>query len=201
VEICGDGPTHQACEDLAVMRAIPNLMVLSPSDPVTTKLATEAIAAHVGPVYMRLGRQDAAVLHKEDVKFEIGKMIRLREGRDVTLIATGHMVEQAMLAANELARTGIECRVLDCHTIKPIDREEIILAARETRGIVTAEDHNIIGGLGSAVCEVVSESHPTRVLRVGLQDRFASSGRDYRKLMAHFHLDRAEIVRRAKELI
>jgi transketolase len=100
-----------------------------------------------------------------------------------------------------LARAGIDCRVLDCHTIKPIDREEIISAARETRGIITAEDHNIIGGLGSAVCEVVSESHPVRVLRVGLQDRFASSGRDYRKLMSHFHLDSAEIVRRAKELL
>ena len=201
VEICGDGPTHQACEDLAVMRAIPTLMVLSPSAPVSTKLATEAIAAYVGPVYMRLGRQDAAVLHKEDIKFELGKMIRLREGRDVTLIATGHMVEQAILAADELAGAGIECRVLDCHTIKPIDRDAIISAARETRGIVTAEDHNIIGGLGSAVCEVVSESHPMRVSRMGLQDRFASSGRDYRKLLAHFHLDSAEIVRRAKEVL
>jgi transketolase len=201
VEVCGDGPTHQACEDLAVMRAIPNLLVLSPSDPVTTKLATEAIAAHVGPVYMRLGRQDAAVLHAEDVRFTLGRMIRLREGGDVTLIATGNMVEQSMLAAEAMAKDGIECRVVDCHTIKPIDREEIVSAARETGGIVTAEDHSVFGGLGSAVCEVVSESHPTRVLRVGLQDRFASSGRDYRKLLSHFRLDAAEIVRRARELV
>jgi transketolase len=201
VEICGDGPTHQACEDLAVMRAIPNLMVLSPGDPVTTKLATEAIAAYVGPVYMRLGRQDAKVLHGENVSFALGRMIRLREGGDVTLIATGNMVEQSLLAAEELAREGIDCRVLDCHTIKPIDREQILSAARETRGIVTAEDHSIFGGLGSAVCEVVSESHPARVLRVGLQDRFASSGRDYRKLLSHFRLDSAEIARRAKELL
>jgi transketolase len=150
---------------------------------------------------VRLGRQDAKVLHKEDVKFALGKMIRLREGRDVTLIATGHMVEQALLAADKLARSGVQCRVLDCHTIKPIDREEIILAARETRGIVTAEDHNIIGGLGSAVCEVVSESHPTRVLRMGLKDRFASSARDYRKLLSHFQIDSAEIVRLAREIV
>ena len=176
-------------------------MVLSPSDPVTTQRATEAIAAHVGPVYVRLGRQNATVIHKEDVPFTLGRMIRLREGNDLALIATGHMVEQVLLAADELAQSGVNCRVLDCHTIKPIDRDEIISAAKETGGIVTAEDHSVIGGLGSAVCEVVAEAHPARVLRVGLTDRFASSGRDYRKLMSHYSLDSAEIVRRAKELL
>jgi len=201
VEICGDGPTHQACEDFAVMRAMPNLIVLSTSDPVTTKRATEAIAALDGPVYMRLGRQDATVLHSEDVDFQIGRMLKLRDGDDITLIATGNMVEQALLAAETLARAGVTARVLDCHTIKPIDRATIQEAARETAGIVTAEDHNIYGGLGSAVCEVVAETFPCPVYRVGLQDRFASSGRDYRALLAHFHLDSHEIVRRAEALL
>ncbi len=201
VEICGDGPTHQACEDLAVMRSIPNLMVLSPSDPVTTRLATVAIARYQGPVYMRLGRQTANVLHRPDVPFQLGRMIRLRDGDDLTVIATGHMVEQAMLAAEVLGTRGIKVRVLDCHTIKPIDVAEIVSAARETSGIVTAEDHNTIGGLGAAVCEVVAEHSPTRVLRVGLQDRFASSGRDYRLLLSHYGLDGQAIVRRAEELL
>ena len=201
VEICGDGPTHQACEDLAIMRVIPNLVVLSPSDPITTRLATQAIASYKGPVYMRLGRQTANVLHRPDVAFEIGRMIRLREGSDLAVIATGHMVEQALLAADLLAAKGLRIRVLDCHTIKPIDVAEIVSAARETSGIVTVEDHNIVGGLGAAVCEVVAEHCPTRVLRVGLQDRFASSGRDYRLLLSHYGLDSQAIVRRCEELV
>jgi len=140
VEICGDGPSHQGVEDLAILRTFPNLTMLSPSDPVTTRLATMAAWEMKGPVYIRLGRQPAAVLHTEDVEFRIGKMIRLREGRDVTLIATGNMVEQALLAAGELEREGVQARVLDCHTIKPIDRGEIVQAAEETGCIVTAED-------------------------------------------------------------
>jgi len=201
VEICGDGVTHQAIEDIAVMRAIPNMMVVCPSDPVTTRKAVLAIAEHVGPVYMRLGRQEAAVLHGADAQFTLGEMIRLREGRDVAIIATGHMVEQAVLAADALAFKGIVARVLDCHTIKPIDIEAIVAAAAETGGIVTAEDHNVIGGLGSAVCEVVACQRPARVYRVGLADRFASSGRGYRRLMAHYRLDAAEIVRQVLRLL
>ncbi|MCP5113530.1 MAG: transketolase family protein, partial [bacterium] len=193
VEICGDGPSHQGCEDLAIMRAMPNLTVLSPSDPVTTRLATLAIAGRQGPFYMRLGRQKATVLHPESVNFEIGRMLPLREGSDVTIIATGHMVKQALLAAGELAGRGTEARVLDCHTIKPIDRDAIVAAARETGRIVTVEDHYITGGLGSAVCEVVAEEHPVPVTRIGLRDRFASSGRDYRKLLSHYGLDAAHI--------
>ncbi len=201
VEICGDGPTHQACEDLAIMRVIPNLVVLSPSDPITTRLATQTIASYKGPVYMRLGRQTASVLHRPDVAFEIGRMIRLREGADLAVIATGHMVEQALLAADTLAARGLRIRVLDCHTIKPIDVAEIVSAARETSGIVTVEDHSNVGGLGASVCEVVAEHCPTRVLRVGLQDRFASSGRDYRQLLAHYGLDSQAIVHRCEELL
>lgn len=201
VEICGDGVTHQATEDIAVMRAIANMTVVSPSDPVTTRKAVFAIAEHVGPVYMRLGRQDAAVLHDETVSFELGKMLQLREGNDLAIIATGHMVEQALVAADQLSGDGISARVLDCHTIKPIEEETVIRAARETAGIVTAEDHNIIGGLGSAVCEIVARHHPTLVHRVGVNDCFCSSGRDAPALMAHFHVDRDEIVRQSRSLL
>lgn len=201
VENHGDGVTHQAVEDLAIMRAIANMVVLSPSDPVTTRLATLAAARLSGPVYMRLGRDANNATHREDVKFEIGKMIELREGNDITLIATGRCVEHALGAAEELASAGIRARVLDCHTIKPIDTAQIIRAAQQTAGIVTAEDHNIIGGLGGAVCEVVTSECPTVVKRVGLADRFASSGRSSSELLAHFHIDHHEIIRRAKEVL
>lgn len=200
VEICGDGVTHQGVEDLAIMRTIPGLVVLSPSDPVTTRLATLAAAEYNGPVYMRLGRQVATVLHSEDTRFEIGKMIRLRDGKDVTIIATGNMVEQALLAADDLSKNGVDARVLDCHTIKPIDEAAILAAARETRGIVTAEDHTIIGGLGGAVCEVLAEHHPAPVRRVGLRDTFASSGRDYRALLSHYGIDARNIALAARSL-
>lgn len=201
VEIAGDGATHQAIEDLAIMRAIPNLTVLSPSDPVTTRLAVEAIAAMDGPVYMRLGRQPAAVIHPEDADFRIGRMMPLRDGRDITIIATGHMVEQALIAARELSAEGIEARVLDCHTIKPIDAEAIVRAASETGAIVTAEDHNVIGGLGSAVCEVVAERCPVVVRRVGLGDIFPSSGRGYRELLSHYGIDAANIAVQARQAL
>lgn len=201
VEICGDGVSHQAAEDMAVMRAIANMVVMSPSDPATTRKAVLAIAEYEGPVYMRLGRQNAEWVHDDHVDFQIGKMIHVREGTDLTIIATGHMVAQALAAADELAGDGIEARVLDCHTIKPVDRDAIIAAARETGGIVTAEDHTILGGLGSAVAEVVAEEHPTRVYRVGVQDRFCSSGREPRKLLAAFHLDAPEIVRQSRRLV
>ena len=201
VEIAGDGVTHQGVEDLAIMRAIPNLVVLAPSDPVTTRKATLAMGAYYGPVYMRLGRQTRVVLHSEDVDFQFGKMIPMRDGGDVTVIACGNMVEQALIAADNLARDRIAARVLDCHTIKPIDQEAILRAAEETAGIVTAEDHTIVGGLGGAVCEVLAETTPAPVRRVGLRDRFASSGRDYRKLLAHYHIDAAEIERQARNLL
>ena len=201
VEIAGDGPSHQGVEDLAIMRAMANLTVLSPSDPVTTRLATITIAEYDGPVYMRLGRQPAPVIHPEDVDFRIGKMIRLRDGSDVTLIATGNMVTAALDAAGILAEEGIAARVLDCHTIKPIDEEEILRSAEETRAIVTAEDHNVIGGLGSAVSEVVASGCPAVVRRVGLRDCFADSGRDYRKLLAHYGLTAEAIAVQAKAAI
>lgn len=193
--------THQAVEDLAVMRSIANMTVISPSDPITTRKAVHAIAAYNGPVFMRLGRQPARYLHADDVPFELGRMIPMRPGGDLTIIATGHMVGEALRAADELSRAGIEARVLDCHTIKPIDAEAIVRAATETAGIVTVEDHNIIGGLGSAVAEVVTERCPTLVYRVGLRDRFASSGRDYRKLLATYGIDAATVVQQAGRLL
>ena len=201
VEIGGDGPSHQAVEDLAIMRAMAYLVVLSPSDPVTTRLATRAIAAYVGPVYMRLGRQIASVLHGDDVSFEIGKMLQLREGSDATIIATGNMVEQALIASDQLSLRGIQARVLDCHTIKPIDRDAIVKAARETACLITAEDHSIHGGLGGAVCEVVTETCPVVVSRVGLADRFASSGRDHKALLRHCGLHAGAIVDQVQEAL
>lgn len=201
LEICGDGVSHQAVEDMAVMRAIANMTVLSPSDPVTTRLATRTMAATEGPFYMRLGRQDVPWLHPEDVDFEIGKMIPLREGGDLTIIATGHMVAESLKAAEQLAARGVQARVLDCHTIKPIDEEAILAAAAETDGIVTAEDHSIHGGLGGAVCEVVANHRPVPVYRMGLKDRFCSSGRDWRKLMAHYEMDFREIVKLSERLM
>lgn len=200
IENNGDGVTHQAIEDLAIMRAIPGMVVLCPSDPVTTRLAVIKAYEYDGPVYMRLGRYENPVLHDECVPFEIGRMIRLRDGRDVAIIATGRMVEEALKAASALAGAGIEARVLDCHTIKPIDREAILRAARETKGIVTAEDHNIVGGLGGAVCEVLAGEYPAIVKRVGVMDTFAGSGRDWRALMAHYHVDADEITAKAKEI-
>lgn len=201
VEIAGDGVTHQGIEDLAILRAMPNMTVLAPSDPVTTRQATLAMARRYGPFYMRLGRQARDVLYPDDVPFEIGRAIELCDGRDLAIVACGNMVQAALVAAENLAAENIQARVLDCHTIKPIDREAILRAARETAGIVTAEDHTIIGGLGSAVCEVVAESHPTTVRRVGLQDRFASSGRDWKKLLSHYHIDHREIEKQAHELL
>jgi transketolase len=201
VEIAGDGPTHQGTEDLAIVRAMPNMTVIAPSDPVTTRKATWEIARNFGPCYMRLGRQTRNVLYPDDMPFEIGKAIQLREGDDVALVACGNMVHAALEAAENLAKEDIQARVLDCHTIKPLDRESILRAARETGGIVTAEDHNIMGGLGSAVCEVVTEGHPAHVRRVGLQDTFASSGRDWRKLLTHYHLDHTEIEKQARDLL
>lgn len=201
VEIAGDGVTHQGIEDLAILRSMPNMTVLAPSDPVTTRKATMAIAHWYGPCYMRLGRQTRKVLHSEEVEFEIGKVIQLRDGNDLAIIACGNMVEAALIAAENLSRDGLQARVLDCHTIKPIDREAILRAARETGGIITAEDHTIMGGLGSAVCEVVAESHPTIVRRVGLRDTFASSGRDWQRLLAHYHIDHLEIEKQAHALV
>lgn len=196
----GDGVTHQAIEDMAIMRSLPNMVVVCPSDNRITQKAVHAIAEYQGPVYMRLGRYPAADVYTEDVPFEIGKMIEIKDGRDVAIIATGRMVEIALEAQKMLLEKGVSARLLECHTLKPIDREAIISAARETKGIVTCEDHNIIGGLGSAVAEVLCEFAPAKLKRVGVNDLFARSARDYKELYKKYGLTKENICENALEL-
>jgi transketolase len=171
-----DGPTHQGTEDIGVMRCMPNMTVVSPADgPATCKLLPQIIE-HVGPVYFRLGRNPTPIVYNEAEDFKLGKAKLVRDGRDVTIIATGIMVSECLKALEILASKGISARLIDMHTIKPIDHEAIVTAAEETGAIVTAEDHNIIGGLGSAVAEVVCESKLVPVERIGLRDVFGESG-------------------------
>ena len=173
-----DGASHQAIEDIAIMRALPNMTVISPADAVETKYAVKAAIEHEGPVYLRLGRLNVPVIYDESgYKFEIGKGIVLAEGNDAAIIATGLMVSAALEAKELLQQEGINARVIDIHTIKPIDADIIVKAARETGAIVTAEEHNIIGGLGSAVAEVLSENYPVPLVRVSVQDKFGKSGK------------------------
>ncbi len=197
----GDGVTHQAVEDMAVMRSLPNMTVLCPSDNCMTQKAVRAAVDYPGPVYMRLGRYPSADIHDEDAAFEIGKMIRVADGKDVAIIATGRMVEIAVEARKALMGKGVSVRLLDCHTIKPIDQKAVIRAAKETRGIVTCEDHSIVGGLGSAVAEVLCEHAPAKLKRVGIGDVFARSARDYKELYERYGLTKENIVQSALGLL
>ena len=177
VSVGEDGATHQCCEDIAIMRAIPGMVILNPADGPEAAAAVRAAADYKGPVYLRLGRLAVPVFNDEDVDFEIGKGKVMREGTDVTIIATGLEVAEAMIAADTLAAEGIDARVVNMATIKPIDKDLILTCAAETGAIVTAEEHNIIGGLGSAVAEVLVESgKPVPMLRVGVEDTFGRSG-------------------------
>lgn len=176
ISVGEDGASHQCCEDIALMRTIPGMTIINPADDVEARLAVFAAAAFDGPCYLRFGRLATPRLFDESYTFEIGKGVKLRDGKDVTIIATGLMVNEAVIAAEALANEGIDARVINMATIKPIDRDIIIDAARETGVIVTAEEHNIIGGLGSAVAEVVCETCPVPVIRVGVEDKFGSSG-------------------------
>ena len=171
-----DGATHQCIEDFALMRAIPGMTVVCPADDAEAQAAVRAAAALDGPVYLRFGRDPVPVLHDVLPHFELGRALLLRPGRDVTIAATGPLVAIALNAAALLEGRGISARVLDFHTIKPIDEEMLALAAAETGAIVTAEDHNIVGGLGSAVCEALAQRLPVPVLRVGVEDKFGMSG-------------------------
>lgn len=172
-----DGATHQSIEDISLMRSIPNMTVINPADAVETEAAILAVAEYNGPCYVRLGRLAVNVINDaENYKFEIGKGVTLSEGNDITIVATGIMVELALEAKEQLAKDGINARVINIHTIKPIDNELLIKAAKETGAIVTAEEHSIIGGLGSAVAEVVTEEYPIPVLKVGIKDTFGESG-------------------------
>ena len=187
-----DGATHQMLEDLSLMRTLPNMTVLSTSDDTQTRWAVKEIAKIQGPVYLRLCRLATPVIYDEGEKFEIGKAVQIGEGTDGTVIATGVTVAEAIQAKEELAKEGIQIRVLDMHTIKPIDREAIVKVAKETKKIVTVEDHNIIGGLGSAVCEVLAEEYPTKVTRMGIHDCFGKSG-PAEALMKEFGIDQTAI--------
>ncbi len=198
-----DGATHQCNEDLALMRTIPGMTVICPSDAADAYAAVEAALTTYGPMYLRFGRfavPDLTELRPKDYKFEIGKGVTLKEGRDVTIIATGFMVHLAVEAADMLKSEGIDAGVIDIHTIKPIDKALITEAAKRTGAIVTAEEHNVIGGLGAAVCETVCESCPVPVLRVGVEDAFGRSGK-VPELLEIYGLTSANIVKKAKEAI
>lgn len=194
-----DGASHQAIEDISLMRSIPNMTIINPSDAVETEAAIKAIIEYKGPCYVRLGRSAVNIINDNaDYKFEIGKGSLLREGKDATIIATGIMVDAALEAYNILAEEGIRTRVINIHTIKPIDEEIITKAARETGVIITAEEHSIIGGLGSAVAEVVSTNYPVSVLRVGIKDVFGESGKPAELLKA-YGLTAEDIVKEVKK--
>ncbi len=196
-----DGATHQCLEDLALMRTLPGMVVINPADAVEARAAVEAAILYQGPVYLRFGRLAVPVIYDKDTyKFEMGKGVQMKEGTDVTIIATGIMVDMALTAAEQLANEGISARVINMHTIKPIDRALVLDAAKETGAVVTAEEHNIIGGLGSAVAEVVSEGCPVPVLRVGVEDVFGRSG-TVPALLEAYGLTPANIVAKAKAAV
>jgi transketolase len=176
LEVGFDGGTHQGLEDIAIMRTMPNLRVLVPSTPIMAKELVREMIYSDGPVYMRFGREPADEFYGSGEKFAIGGSKLLRNGQDITLIACGNMVKVAVEAADKLKKQGIQARVIDMYSIKPIDETAIIAAATQTRGIVTVEDHNVIGGLGGAVCEVTAANKPCKVLRVGTDDCFGRSG-------------------------
>lgn len=197
ISVGEDGASHQSIEDLALMRSIPNMTVLSPCDALETEEMIKAVAEFNGPCYVRLGRLGVSEVNKKETyKFEIGKGVTLNEGNDLTIISTGSMVEVAVEACKELKEQGINARLINLHTIKPLDKELIIKAAKETGAIVTAEEHSVIGGLGSAVSEFVSEECPVKVLKVGVQDRFGQSGKP-QELFKEYNLTKEEIVKKA----
>ncbi len=201
ISVGEDGATHQCNEDIALMRSIPGMVVINPADAVEARAAVLAAAEYDGPVYLRFGRLGVPVLFDEATyKFEWGKIVTLREGSDVTIAATGLMVERALQAADMLAAEGVSARVLDVHTIKPIDTETLLRAASETRGIVTAEEHGVIGGLYSAVCETVCGEAPCRVKPVAVMDEFGVSGPAL-DLLELYGLNAETIAKRARELM
>jgi transketolase len=177
ISVGEDGATHQCLEDIALMRSIPGMVVLNPADHYEMRAAVKAAVEYKGPVYLRLGRLAVESFNNsDDYKFEIGKGVTLRGGKDITIIATGLMVSRALEAVKELEKDGIDARLINIHTIKPIDRDIIVKAAKETGRIVTVEEHNVIGGLGDAVCSVLCEECPTPVTKIGVNDKFGHSG-------------------------
>ena len=201
ISVGEDGATHQCNEDIALMRTIPGMVVISPSDDVEARAAVKAAAEYVGPVYLRFGRLAAPVINDNpDYKFEIGKGIVLREGTDITLIATGLMVGYTLEAAEMLAKDGISAKVINIHTIKPLDTDLVVSAAKETGKVVTVEEHSVIGGLGGAVCEALSEQCPVPVKRIGVNDEYGQSGPAV-ELLHHYKLDAEGIYGQIKEFL
>ena len=188
-----DGATHQMLEDLSLMRTLPNMTVISTSDDIETRWVVREISKINGPVYLRLCRMATPVIHEENQKFEIGKGVQIGDGTDASIIATGVTVSEAIKAQEILKENNVNVRVIDIHTIKPIDRELIVKCAKETKRLITVEDHNIIGGLGSAVCEVLSEEYPVKVERMGILDSFGRSGKA-EELMTYYRIDSSAIV-------
>lgn len=185
VTVGEDGGSHQAVEDISLMRSIPNMVVLNPADAIEAKQAIAFAAEYYGPVYVRLGRAATPAIHDESYKFEMGKGEVLREGKDVAIIATGIMVAKALEAADQLKAEGIEATVVNIGTIKPLDKELVIKVAKATGKVVTAEEHSVVGGLGSAVCELLAQEHPTKVRMIGINDCFGSSGKPAELLACH----------------
>lgn len=195
-----DGASHQCCEDIALMRTIPGMVIINPADDAEARAAVFAAAEHNGPVYLRFGRLPVAAVNDENYKFELGKAVKLRNGRDVTIMATGLMVGEALKAADSLEKTGISAAVINIHTIKPIDKEAIVEAAKETGAIVTAEEHSVLGGFGAAVAEAVCENYPVPVLRVGVEDAFGRSGPAL-EVLDIFGLNADNIIEKAKKAV
>lgn len=199
ISVGEDGATHQCNEDIALMRTIPGMVVINPSDDIEAKAAVKAAYEHQGPVYLRFGRLAVPVINdRPDYKFELGKGVVLREGKDLTIIATGLPVNNCLEAAEKLAADGIDAKVINIHTIKPLDEELVLAAAKETGRVVTVEEHSVIGGLGSAVCDVLSEKAPTKVLKIGINDVFGESGPAL-ELIKKYGLDADSIYEKVKE--
>lgn len=199
ISVGEDGATHQCNEDIALMRTIPGMVVINPSDDIEAKAAVKAAYEHEGPVYLRFGRLAVPVINdRPDYKFELGKGVVLREGKDVTIIATGLPVNNCLEAAEKLAADGIDAKVINIHTIKPLDEELVIAAAKETGKVVTVEEHSVIGGLGSAVCDVLAEKAPTKVMKIGVNDTFGESGPAV-ELIKKYGLDAESIYEKVKK--
>lgn len=195
-----DGASHQTFEDIALMRTIPGMTVVNPSDAVSTKILMNQVLDFKGPAYVRLGRAAVPMNYSEDATIKLGKANILREGKDITIIATGIMVNQAIMAADQLKDKGIEAMVIDMHTIKPIDEEAIVSAAQKTKAIVTAEEHSIIGGLGSAVAEVLAKKYPTKMAFIGQEDTYGESGKPD-ELLKKYKMTADDIVKKAVNLL
>ena len=194
-----DGATHQMLEDLGMMRGLPNMTVLCTSDDTQTKWAVEESSKIDGPVYLRLCRLGTPVIYDETQKFEIGKAVQIGEGTDATIFATGVTVAESLKAKEELAKEGINVRVVDVHTIKPIDEETIIKCAKETKKLITVEDHNVIGGLGTAISDVLTQNYPTKLTKIGINDTFGKSGKA-EELMEYYGLTAGNIIKKVKEI-